>query len=417
MSSESRRFIFVATRYDPDIRSGVETLGKGLVEAICRAGHRVTVVTSGDRNECVRGADGMEILRFRASFRSPGHLWMFASLLRWIHGRRVCQGKVLNPDGVICNAPQYVPWARMYYRLCPVIFICHGHHAIDSRFQDGREPVISMSIWLMRLCGGFLGSLQERLANLSADRIIALSPAMGEYLCHCERVPARKIVVIPNGVNCRRFGADSEARDYGHKELRIAFVGRMSRVKNVGYLIDALGRLDKEITWKCTLVGDGPEREGLERMAYELGIRDRLVFAGWSSSPSSVYQWADVFVLPSRWEGCSSAMLEAMASGLACIGVRRDGREFLADYRGMIEPGWNGMLVDGNNPTSLSSALRSLAGDHDLRASMGRRSRDIAVRRFSWDVIARQYVELLVGRKNHSGDSGNSVTLLQSGRR
>jgi hypothetical protein len=48
---------------------------------------------------------------------------------------------------------------------------------------------------------------------------------------------------------------------------------------------------------------------------------------------------------------------------------------------------------------------------------MGRRSRDIAVRRFSWDVIARQYVELLVGRKNHSGDSGNSVTLLQSGRR
>lgn len=124
--------------------------------------------------------------------------------------------------------------------------------------------------------------------------------------------------------------------------LRVVYAGRLSADKNVDVLLSALSRLAPDGTaWRCSIVGDGPERASLERLAEGLGIRDRVLFTG--ALPHDrvleVYESSDVLVLASDTEGWPKAIAEAMAFGLVCIGSDRGMvPEMLGEGRGIIVP-------------------------------------------------------------------------------
>jgi glycosyltransferase involved in cell wall biosynthesis len=107
-----------------------------------------------------------------------------------------------------------------------------------------------------------------------------------------------------------KMGIPAEALVFGS-------VGRLAQVKGIDRLIAAFAALKLPLsTTYLLLIGAGPEREALERQARELGVADRVIFAGFQGDPAPYLAAMDVFVLPSRSEGVSVALLEAMAAGV-----------------------------------------------------------------------------------------------------
>lgn len=150
--------------------------------------------------------------------------------------------------------------------------------------------------------------------------------------------------------------------------LRVLFVGRLSKAKNVDALIDASARArDRGADLTLTVIGDGPERSALETRARNLGLDVRFTGGIDFEGVLSRYAKHDVSVLVSETEGWPKAITEAMAFGLVAIGSRRGlVPQILDDGRGLvIEPG---------DVEALSAHLLALANDSDAVAAMGARA-------------------------------------------
>ncbi|MEQ9449434.1 MAG: glycosyltransferase, partial [Rhodospirillaceae bacterium] len=131
-----------------------------------------------------------------------------------------------------------------------------------------------------------------------ANAVVANSEGLADL---AQRFDARtKIGVIPAGVDLERF---SSKQTYGErKPVELLFTGRLVKQKGLDVFFAALGSLPPSLSWKLTLVGDGPERRALKAQAARLNIAERIAFTGWTNRDAlpDIYRRADVFVLPSR---------------------------------------------------------------------------------------------------------------------
>jgi len=119
-----------------------------------------------------------------------------------------------------------------------------------------------------------------------------------------------------------------------------------------------------------------------------LGVESRVRFVEATHEIERFHRGADVFVLPSLREGMPNALLEAMASGTACIATRLDG---VTDA--IVEDEHNGLLVPPNDRAALQNALQHCLDDRDFAHSLGARARETAKDRFGLDRTARQYFD------------------------
>jgi glycosyltransferase involved in cell wall biosynthesis len=144
-------------------------------------------------------------------------------------------------------------------------------------------------------------------------------------------------------------------------------VGRLGREKGVPLLLEALAGLPSHV-W-LLLVGDGPERRDLEVQAQRLGLTGRVVFAGEQDHVRVVDTLfaSDLFVFPSQTETLGLAVLEAMAAGRAVVAVRG------GSIPEIVRDGETGRVVPAD-PTALRQAIAGLAGDAELRRTMGARA-------------------------------------------
>ena len=126
------------------------------------------------------------------------------------------------------------------------------------------------------------------------------------------------------------------------------------------------------------LIGDGPLRGALEGQAAELGIADRVVFAGSRDDVFDLLPALDVFALSSRFEGLPIALLEAMATGIAPV------TSSVGGIPEVITDGEDGLLVPPGDPAALASALDKVLNDPALRADLGRRA---ATRAAAFDLV------------------------------
>lgn len=217
-----------------------------------------------------------------------------------------------------------------------------------------------------------------------ASRVVANSEGLRGLAM--QTTPELPISVVPNGVDVDRFRpADKVNRE---KFPQLLFVGRLTQQKGLFYLLEAVAMLDEPFT--LTIVGDGDQQSPLETKAAELGIGNRIHFAGWCSREDIInyYTTADVFVFPSLDEGMPNVVLEAMACGLPIIATNIPGCEEL------VSEGKNGYLVPPRDPASLAERLRQLIVSPDLREETGRESRLIS-KKYGWDKAALAYAELL----------------------
>jgi glycosyltransferase involved in cell wall biosynthesis len=188
--------------------------------------------------------------------------------------------------------------------------------------------------------------------------------------------------VIENGVDTDFFKPDPEMKIHDGS-LRIISVGRLNPIKGFDLLIEAVKGLEDI---KLVLVGDGPEKENLERLAIELQVD--LELTGRLSQEEIIerLQIADIYVLSSYSEGMSNALMEGMACGLPVLSTRVGGAEELLEDNGLIvEPGALSELRDG------VLYFKSI-NKKDL-LGMSRRSVEIANNK-SWITISQLYKEI-----------------------
>jgi glycosyltransferase involved in cell wall biosynthesis len=164
----------------------------------------------------------------------------------------------------------------------------------------------------------------------------------------------------------------------------LLYVGRLHVEKGVDTLLDAWPRVLCQVPdGTLVLVGDGPLREDLQAR----GI-PRVLFVGNVQDPLPYLQAAEVFVLPSRSEGLSGALLEAMATGLPCVATAIGGTV------DVVTDGVDGWLVPANHPDALAQRLTTALLDPPERARVGLAARQRVLREFSLTDVARRLAQV-----------------------
>jgi len=196
--------------------------------------------------------------------------------------------------------------------------------------------------------------------------------------------------VVRGGVDASEWRRPdlSEASSSG---LEILNVGRLAPVKGQALLIDAVARLrDNGIEAHARIVGDGPEREPLERRIDELGLRDAVELTGpvGQDRIRELYAQADVFCLPSFREGLPFVLMEALAMELGVVATR------IMGIPELVDDGESGRLVSPGRVDELAAALAELARDPDRRRSLGAAGRATVEREYALSRLASEMREL-----------------------
>jgi glycosyltransferase involved in cell wall biosynthesis len=206
-----------------------------------------------------------------------------------------------------------------------------------------------------------------------AHQVLVLTESQRRFLADAHGVDPRRVTVLPNGVS-DEFFIPVRARSAG--ALRLLYVGRLTRQKNVGRLLAAMAEVTAAV--QLRIVGDGEERADLEDRGRRLGL-DNVTFAGPATGAGLVaaYRWADALVLTSDREGMPLVVLEAMAASLPVLAT---------DVPGVRETvGTDGLLVPVD-PAAIAGAIDRLADDEALRLDLAWASARRA-RRHSWATL------------------------------
>ena len=230
----------------------------------------------------------------------------------------------------------------------------------------------------------------EALAHRRVRLMICNSEELARFTLSHDLGPP-PITVISNGVDLERF-----ARSPLPREPVVAVVANLNSYKRHDLFLRGFDLASRRIpAARAILVGDGPERRRLEKLAAELGIAERVTFLGRLADPRSAVSEARVVSLTSLHEGLPNALLEAMAMGRPVVATEVGGVPELVD------DGVEGFLV-GNDPVDLGERLAVLLTNDGTAETMGERARARA-ERFGWDdVIERThevYRRVLAGQR------------------
>lgn len=242
----------------------------------------------------------------------------------------------------------------------------------------------------------WLGSLKVRCLKRTVDKFVAITAEIEEALQQLG-IPAEKVVKIDNGMSLEDL-----SQSYDRKQVKsqigwaaettvVTFVGRLVPAKGVDWLLEVWQHVVcKHGQARLLIVGDGSERGTLEAQAQALGISDTLAFVGRQPDVFKFLAVSDVFVLPSRQEGISNALLEAMSQSLPVV-VADDA---LGGNRGVVSDQQDGYVIKPGDSKTFVNTLCQLLEDGGLRQEMGRRARRKIEEKFSIGSVADRYCTL-----------------------
>ncbi|MBT9386716.1 glycosyltransferase [Pseudooceanicola sp. CBS1P-1] len=340
-------------------RGGTENVGQMMANAMAQRGHDVHIFTFDNQNRPsvwpLDPAIRLHCLEEAEDQQANDRISV-----------AVCQS---NPDlivGLHMNRTllRYVRIARRM--AVPIVLSEH----IDPYFPQR----IGMSSPLERLTA-FQGAAKVHLLTESFRQTVP------DYL-------QEKISVIPNTV----IPAQRRADPAGPGKT-ILTVARLTARKNLSRLIEEFAIAARDhADWTLRIVGGGEQLEALRAKAAPLGLADRIAFEGHTDTPYRYLEQAQIFVLPSLFEGFPMSSLEAMTHGLPVVGYKAcNGLNI------QVRDGVNGFLVaDSSRKGGLAGALSRLMGDSELRSRMGQASFEMFNELYSNQVISDQWEQLFL---------------------
>ncbi len=256
----------------------------------------------------------------------------------------------------------------------------YGHAAVVTsiRARNAQKPA-----WWFRL---------DRMTMRWADRVVINSPAVVRASRETEGVRPEQACVIVNGVEPPAPGtAPADAASLGLRPGAIVILaaGRLQPQKRMSVLVAALAALPQSLAHAELLVaGDGPLLEPLMRQAAGLGVAHRVHLLGTRDDLPSLMALADVFVLPSAWEGMPNAVMEAMAAGCPVVATAIDGT------RDLIPDASYGWLVTPDDVAQLGAALSEALRDRAEAARRAERARRRVIELFGVEQMIEGYANL-----------------------
>lgn len=376
--------IFIISHEYPPIGGGGANACMNLAREYGKAGHKVVVLSAwyeGLNN--IDSWDNIQIIRIHTKRKYLEHS-SFAEMMDFLI-KAIPAAKKLEE--------------KNNFDICQVFFaIPSGPIAFFLKKKYGLPYVV-------RFGGGDIPGFQERFTKIykfigpfekqiwkNADALVANSNGLKKL---AESFYNRKeILVIPNGVDDRAFSdagieIDTE-KNYNKDVVRLLFVSRLIERKGLQFLIPQLNAIQqqcqgagKSIT--LSVVGDGPYRDELVRIAKESNVTDIVKFYGLKSKSElpKYYSESDIFVFPSKKEGMPNVVLEAMSYGLPVIMTPCEGSEELIHDNGYAVPAGE-----------FGNYIIKLVCDGTARKRMGQRSRETVDKSFQWGQIADRYIAI-----------------------
>lgn len=308
---------------------GGEIHTEGLARALEDRGHRVTIFTD-EPDERRDGIDDLDVREYPTPAK-VNPVTELALAQRAFDDLRECDVVTLTDDSAWRGVDLPVPTPMVFH------IVWHGwverHRPLSRILREKPQALVYRHM--------------ERKICRKADAIVAISPNVREDILMVGEGGDR-IVDIPNGVDVERFVPTME--HYG--EFTVYFQGRLVEMKNPDLLIEAASRSQED--WRLVVGGDGPLREQLEERVAGAGLDHRVRFLGYVPDEElpDRYARADLFALPSDYEGMPLTVLEAAASGTAVLASPRAATDFVTDEMGTV--------VDPE-PSSLADAIDDLA--------------------------------------------------------
>lgn len=379
------RVLMLVPQYPYPVVGGLEKQAHELATALTGTGMDVRVISGLVAN----GVTGEEIVEGIRVIRLP---W---SQSRWVRFLRA-------------------PWdiARILWSKRREFEVLHLHQF---------SPVSLFSIVLARLLGkpvltklpnvgdrGLPGLFHQPLGwlrlkiLLRSNAIVAMSEQSGLELS-TYGFPASRVLRVPNGIDLSRIATSKSSNHSDHTVCRCVFVGRLCEEKQLSTLLDAwrLVRQTCPSPASLHLWGDGPLASELKAHAACLGIAESVHFEGHVDNVPMHLRGMDLFVLSSRVEGNSNAVLEAMAAGLPIVATAVGGTSMQVGEKGVP---W---LCAPGDPQALANAMKRLIENPPLRTATGAAMRRRAEQYFDVRRIAEIYQQtywcLAEGRADEIG--------------
>ena len=338
---------------------GAEIMCENLTYALKNAGQEVFAVSLyHDRTPIARRMEEAGIRIVYLDKKLGLDLSMVPKLVRVIRQER--------PD-VVHTHLDVIKYAVLAAKLAGVKKCVHTVHSLADREAEGRVQKIINGFYFRR--------------GWSVP--VALTPEVRNSVAEFYGLPLSRVSVIYNGIDLSRC-VPKTTYETG-ETVTILHVGRFDVPKNHPGLLEAF-RLLLETHPECRLrlVGDGELRPDMEKLAREKGIADAVEFYGMQSNVYPYLHDADIFTLPSIYEGNPMTIIEAMGTGLPIVASRVGG---IPD---MISDGESGLLVEPE-PQSICAGLTRLVGDVALRQRLGLAARKQS-QTFSAEHMARDYI-------------------------
>lgn len=340
---------------------GAEIMCENLTYALKNAGQEVFVVSL--YNEQTPIARRMEEAGIRIVYLDKKlglDLSMVPKLIKLMRQER--------PD-VVHSHLNIIKYAAATAKLAGVKKCVHTVHSLADREAESRSEKILNQYYFRR--------------GWSVP--VALTPEVQTSVSDFYGLPLARIPVIYNGIDLSRCFPKTTYET--GETVTILHVGRFDVPKNHPGLLEAF-RLLRLTHPECRLrlVGDGELRDDMEALAKEKGISDAVEFCGMQSNVYPYLHDADIFTLPSIYEGNPMTIIEAMGTGLPIVASRVGG---IPD---MIHDGESGLLVEPE-PQSICAGLTILVEDGALRQRLGEAARKQS-RSFSAEQMARDYLTL-----------------------
>ena len=346
---------------------GAEIMCENLTYALKAMGQEVCVVSLYDEHTPISERMEQAGVRIRYLDKKPGlDVSMVPKLTRLM--------KQEQPD-VVHTHLNIIKYAALAAFLAGVKTCVHTVHSVADREAESRIPKI----------------INKTYFRLGLSTPVALSPEVRDSIASFYGLDKDKIPVIYNGIDLSKC-VPKEDYTLG-STVTILHVGRFDLPKNHPGLLKAFRRIHEDYPQcRLQLVGDGETRKDMEVLAQELGISQWVSFCGMQADVHPYLQEADLFVLPSIYEGNPMTIIEAMGTGLPIVATAVGG---IPD---MLEDGQNALLVPCDTD-AVVQACEAMLQDEDLRARLGRQAK-LDSPRFSAGFMAQRYCECYRGRNS-----------------
>lgn len=285
-----------------------------------------------------------------------------------------------------------------------------NHYSLIHTFQIGYTSSLSILMGsllnkpsLLKLASsGRGGDIQRARRTLwgrvflyvakKASRIIMVSKTVEQELM-AEAVNPEKLCRISNGVNLKGYDKEGNKKQTRNKlkipdRKTVIYTGRLSPEKGVDFLLRCFSKVTQSTICQLIIIAEGPEKKRVMKRIDQLALTDVMLVIPTVDEIAPYLKAADLFVLPSQFEGLSNSLLEAMACGLPVISTNVGGSIDI------IENGVNGLLVEYNDEDGLSQAISHVLGDSDLAFSLGKHARETVEKKHNIGSIAGEYLNV-----------------------